>query len=511
MIKKVGSTKFSFDNNEKPLSQIFTIDQFDFWLIFAPEMSWRHLTSAINTNSYFAQLKLFLAPFYFFFKIFFSIGSPNKNKPFPTFNFNKTKKILCVALTQRMFRDVLLPVIKELNHTDSYDIILVSDSIDIETSNLIDAKNISLLSFRDSWNPQLKSEEKNLNISISKIRSSLNIESGLGIVRPELSKEVYFSLKRVINLLLKWHLPNICRDAIKARYIFTKYKPDLILTADTSDSRNRLFTLLAKEFNALSVNVQFGLAGKESVEYRFHDVDYYCVWGESSRQALINQKVPKSKILITGSPRHDFLYGKNNPYNISPLGAVKTSNIGMTVLLASTYTDKTHNKYANPSALDSMKKAILEASKKFPNITLIIKTHPVESLNETKRLAGLSNNIFFANEDCDIRNLISMCNVFISFGSTATIDALLAKKIIVCPIFPGWPFSDIFRRSKFILTPRSAKEINQIFSAISSGDIKKHYNDKALSEHKAFLKSIIYKKDRLSAMRITKTIISLTL
>ena len=45
-----------------------------------------------------------------------------------------------------------------------------------------------------------------------------------------------------------------------------------------------------------------------------------------------------------------------------------------------------------------------------------------------------TQNIIFASKSDDIRDLINVCDVFVSLGTTATVDAMIAKKLIICPI-----------------------------------------------------------------------------
>jgi hypothetical protein len=73
-----------------------------------------------------------------------------------------------------------------------------------------------------------------------------------------------------------------------------------------------------------------------------------------------------------------------------------------------------------------MKTAIFEAAKKTRGIVLVIKPHTQENVGQTRALVGDAENIIFAERDSDIRHLIMTCDAFISFGSTATIDALIA-------------------------------------------------------------------------------------
>ena len=47
------------------------------------------------------------------------------------------------------------------------------------------------------------------------------------------------------------------------------------------------------------------------------------------------------------------------------------------------------------------------------------------------------------------------------------IDALIAKKLCICPMFSGWPFSNGYVESKTVLIPKNDKDVKKIFRSIS--------------------------------------------
>ena len=273
-----------------------------------------------------------------------------------------------------------------------------------------------------------------------------------------------------MNLLLKCYIPLILRQAAIATYIVTKKRPSLLLSPDISDARARLYTLLCKKYRIPSVNVQFGLTGVEAVEWRNYPGDCVAVWGESSRKALLRHGVPSDKIIVTGSPRYEYLSASSLSVADSVRAKLKIGQGRPVVLFASTYFDPTHSSYVDPNALVAMKKSIFAAAKRYPEVLLIVKPHPVECMVDVRSLAGVAENIMVIERDRDGREFIPVCNAFISFGSTMTLDALLSEKLCICPAFPGWPFSEVFEGTGAVLNPRTPEEIDQIFGRIASKD-----------------------------------------
>ena len=59
-----------------------------------------------------------------------------------------------------------------------------------------------------------------------------------------------------------------------------------------------------------------------------------------------------------------------------------------------------------------------------------------------------------------------MSDIFISFGSTATIDALIAGKPVIYPAFKGWPFCEFFEKTKAVFSPKTTKELNNLIAKL---------------------------------------------
>ena len=98
----------------------------------------------------------------------------------------------------------------------------------------------------------------------------------------------------------------------------------------------------------------------------------------------------------------------------------------------------------------------------------MVKPHPHENIDETKSLIkNKKNNIMILHKNEDIRELIRICDIFISFASSSMIDALIAKKLCICPMFSGWPFSNGYVESKTVLIPKNDKDVKKIFRSIS--------------------------------------------
>jgi hypothetical protein len=251
------------------------------------------------------------------------------------------------------------------------------------------------------------------------------------------------------------------------------------------------------------MDIQFGLAGDEAVEWRFLLADYIAVWGDSSRTAILKQKVQPHRILLTGSPRHDVLINKDKLDIIAERKQLGIPASNVVILLASTYHFNSTN-HADVKVLHLMHSAISNAVTKIPGMTLIVKPHPHEDVRETRRYFSKSSNIVFVDKNMDIKNLIGLSDAFVSYGSTATIDALIAGILTVCPIFPGWVFSsDVFKESGATLVPETSEEIEGIFKEIADGTHTRWKNDLE-SGRQRFIKNFVFMPDGQASARIAE-------
>ena len=103
--------------------------------------------------------------------------------------------------------------------------------------------------------------------------------------------------------------------------------------------------------------------------------------------------------------------------------------------MASTYEDKAHEKFAQNQILKNMKSSIFKNLQKFQMFTYWL-SHPHENIDETKSLIkNKKNNIMILHKNEDIRELIRICDIFISFASSSMIDALIAKNYVFVQCF----------------------------------------------------------------------------
>jgi hypothetical protein len=160
-----------------------------------------------------------------------------------------------------------------------------------------------------------------------------------------------------------------------------------------------------------------------------------------------------------------------------------------------------YDQIEDPELLNYVKKVIFQTAIENSDICLVVKPHPLENENATKQLARGYQNILFADKNGDIKKLIRACDAFISLGTTATVDAIIANKLTICPNFPGWVWSDLFINSGAVLVPRSKDELLQAIK-MTDGVTRQKVLADLERERRRFLNDWVYHADGQASARI---------
>lgn len=415
--------------------------------------------------------------------------------------------MLCLAFTERMYREVLEPVVERVITRNAFSAVVLEDAVQ-SGKRYLSAGDCVYQSTSQHWDDHVQDRLRHLKHALAQVEKKFRTFNALAELQGGLNPGLCSALEQLFHLLFKGCIPLMAPQAILARHILEKHRPSIVLSPDTADSRTRVYALLCRQMGIPCLDVQFGLTGDEAIEWRFFAASAVAVWGNGPKQFLINHGVPEERIHVTGSPRHDSLV--NPPTALLDAFHATFGQTGprKIVVLASTYTDSAHGDFTDPDILRQMKLAIFRAADCSPGLLLIVKPHPHESVDETRALCGHCQNVLFAEKTSDIRSVIAVCDAFISFGSTATIDALIAGKLAVCPIFPGWPFSDVFRDSGAVLVPQSAEEVMTLFKKLEKGNLleQKAALGGARSE---YLQEISHQLDGFASARIEKLVLEM--
>ena len=446
----------------KSINDLLTIEGVNLWLVSSPEMAWRHMVNINEGQSIYGKLKTVTKPFYHKLK---SKLNPTTIEVSSTINqySDAFPRVIALGFSQKMYSDVIEPVSKKFEKENSYALFKMSDENSHPKS-----KNV-LFQILDIFKHLILREkpQKKINKKLKTIKKIIiNSKAFKDFVSSNSFGVNEFCIMNLLNLFFGSLAPASLNYIFQIEAILDDLKPVCIVSPDTSDSRCRVVSLLAKTKNIPTYEIQFGLTGPEGIEWRFFVSERVAVWGNQSKAILASHGVQSSQIEITGSPRHDDLVASLANREKSLKGHRKIK-----ILLASTYTDPAHERYCPSEVIFKMKKSVIEAVRLRGDVKLLIKLHPMENPKDIKSLISEYNDMFFLIEGSeDIRDCIKDCDAFLSFGSSATLDALIAGKGVGSLCFDGWNFSDEIIDNLPVTKLTNATEVQAFINTIDIRD-----------------------------------------
>lgn len=408
---------------------------------------------------------------------------------------------LILGFSPGMYSEVLEPIARHLSAQYSSSNIVLSDSWSGPgASAAIGSSKTNYQSIWQHWSGRVQSDAETMLKELNRIGSELKAMNALGCVLALEDQSCLADIRVIFIWLLRQRLPQLIPHAAVAGHILNCHKPSLIISGDVADPRTRIYSFLGRLSNIPSLEIQYGLALRDSVEYRFSLADRVAAFGEQSRRIMREHGVPLERIVVTGSPRHDRLI---NP-DIDLLRRIRSElgvpNGNTMVLFAAPYYI---SGFPDVKRLgNQITEDLFAAADRSQRMTLVVKPHPIlNQSGEIKKIAGKRSNIVFADPKANIQNLILACDSFIALGSTTTLDALIAGKLTITPAYPGWTANDSFIESGATMVPRSAAELMQSVGIAEGPARKRALSDLAPARNR-FLGDFIFKADGRAVDRI---------
>lgn len=497
LVEKIGRFRLS---SGKTLGDTLTVEGIPLWDMLSAELACYHIPIALASKDSLENIFRWIRPYLSCLKNKYSHLLHSRENTSGCLTWPGKTSFLCLGFSQHIYRDVLQSVAARIAGRPDCRVVSLGDQT-WRNADLSSHPAHVYQTIWQHWNRQLADQAFNLQKKIDRVEKELYSSNALSSIICEEGGCAWGSFQNLFSWIFWVRFPQLIYQAVVARHVLGEHRPALVISPDLADPRTRVYASICQQMDIPCLGVQFGLAGEEGVEWRFFSADKIAVWGDTSKEAMLKQKVPEDRIVITGSPRHDDLFymtDRDVEEKKARLGIAQDHPV---IVLASTYHAKALDKYSNPKILRSMQRSIFEAADKAKKLCLIVKPHPFENARNTRVLAGRCRNILFVSPKSDIRDLVKICDAFISFGSTTTIDALIADKLTICPIFPGWTFSDIFKHGGATLVPESGEEIANIFKMVANGSYR-GIKAKLAPARQAFLGRYTYRMDGMAADRI---------
>lgn len=491
LVKSIGTTKLE---NGETVAAFLSVDGISLWEAVSPVLAAFDFPSATTLSQSFKRRARLYARAYLAGikykrviqrKIKKATGESQKT-------LSASIEIGFIANSGYMFRDVIEPVVKFCVESGK-NVIILQDG-DISNTVNYNSFNPNFYSLWQDWHAQddidLSRVRKIIQKKTRYLEQSKQFQQALceqQLIRIE-------DLKLIICWLFRAYIPMLLYYFIAGKRILNKLNFSSVISPDVADSRIRIIGLIAQSKSIPWMDLQFGIYGGEAVEWCFAASDKVAVWGDASRKLLLGLGVAPHKIIITGSPRFD---------DLSLYKTGDRNNGPQRILFASMYSLTNYSGIGDFLAtLERIKKSVFDIKNKVENVSLVVKLHPIEEEKLTKSLATDQASITWVSGKMDIREQIRSCDIFVTLGSTSTMDALIAGKIVIYPAYDGlvW-WDDIYINAGVVLLVNNEAELLSLIRKICDGseeELMKHIKIK----REIFLRENIYLLDGNASQRI---------
>ncbi|MCL5884410.1 MAG: CDP-glycerol glycerophosphotransferase family protein [Deltaproteobacteria bacterium] len=485
--------------NGKTLGEMLTFDSIPFWDVVAAEIALYHVPKALSRSDDRLQRVIRSARTYLRAVEYLAVNGRNRflagNRP-PARSSEPV--FLFLGFQPYIYRDTLQPIVRHMAGDEAIRCIsLCEDLSSLRPYRSSDKEQFQ--SIWQHWNGDVKACANGLTNSLKNAVKELHDMGTLPRIMQDGRGSLWPRMKGVFDWLFFVYLPNFMKHYAISRHILDKYRPEIIFSPDVADPRTRVYCLAGRQRKIPTLEIQFGVYGQEAVEWQFFIADRIAAWGERSRDTLLSHGVDAGKIFLTGAPRHDGMVSVDEAEVSGTRSALGIPGGPAMVLFASTYAS-VYDQQDDPTLVDSVKRAVIRSAGSNGELRLVFKPHPLEDVRAAKKIAEGYRNILFAERDDDIRRLIRACDVFISLGTTATLDAIIANKLTICPKLPGWGWSDLFVDSGAVLAPASLEELQRCLK--TAVPTRRKVLEDLEPARQRFLKEWIFKADGQASSRI---------
>ncbi len=198
------------------------------------------------------------------------------------------------------------------------------------------------------------------------------------------------------------------------RQLIGKYRPDVIVLNDDALPENRLVVLVARELGIPTVEIQHGIYQSNCIWPTGLHVDYVFVWGQYFADNYVRRGIRTAdKIKVLGYP-----------FELPPSGTGAKKERLLLVYFGGDF-----EKYVPgqlQTKLDTVRglKAICESA----GLAFAYRPHPGD---DRENLSSLMPEVTFTSAGETLQESIDRGDIFVSFNSTALLEAALQEKLIV--------------------------------------------------------------------------------
>ena len=238
----------------------------------------------------------------------------------------------------------------------------------------------------------------------------------------------------------------------------------------------------------------------ETTAYWSGESTKMAVWGIFTKRMFIREGIKPGRVVVTGNPRLDSAckkkFDKRKIYRRLKLGKGEKIVVLATsgLVEAGLWTDK---------EMRTLVRAVSDAVEQFPNLRLVIKPHPRESVQEFRKYLPKSASAIVV-KDIDLYGLINACELLMTEVSTAALEAAaFGKPVLILNFtgkpYPSTPYPEAYARGGVALEVRKAGGLVQkIGQVLQDPEVKRRLAKNRLG----FVREHLFKLDGSSPQRV---------
>ena len=273
--------------------------------------------------------------------------------------------------------------------------------------------------------------------------------------------------------------------------LFYSKMPDILILWEDFVPFERICSLLAKRIGTKSLVVQHGefksvVDGNEINGFAPVISDKIAVWGEMFKESLLNNRVPKTKVVVTGSPRFDTLFLKKfDKVSFKKKISVKPDEKIFVLITSFSFSQQELRTILEKSA------KILE---KIPKARFVIKIHPMENMVKYQQLVkGKAVVLQYTN----LYELLNASEAVIMQSSTVGLEAMILGKPVIS-FGKRIPLDSIFSSCDAVLRACNGRELATAINKAVEKKGRKSFEKKI----KNFVSKACFRIDGLASERI---------
>ena len=499
LVKLWGRAKLQ---DGKTLEDILTIEGISMWSVVSPILAMSYIPDLVSKPSIhkspLAKIKRFaINEAKKTKRHLFDCKAKMASNTVGCDSWPKDSTFLCLGFTHYISRETLYPVANKLSIRPESSVVVIDDLFSAENL-LIEHFEVIRQSVWQHWYPAINYDISKMRKALKSATTQLYEPSGLKKI-VEASGFHWCDVKHLFDWLLQAYMPRLLVYVAIAKHIVSCHRPALIISPDVNNPLTRIFCLAGKLNRIKTLEVQFSFYGANDVEWYFFVADHLAVTGNENFKLMLDRGISPEKMTVTGSARYDSLLSWPIEHVMNIRKQLGISVEKKLVLFASQ--PYYFGAFCNPAIRHKMINGLFDAVSNVSGIKLVVKPHPGDDPNELMSIAKGYNNIIFTARSLDIRDLIKASDVFVTFYSSTTFDALAMNKPTINLAYPKANPSNPIENSGATLVAKNDEEVSRFINSISSGKIDELF-DGLSNARDVFLYNWFYQLDGRAAERI---------